>query len=70
MTKDDIIASLREIRKEKGLSQDALSMALGHAGNKGSYISQVERGAYSPSVAVVITWADALGYELVLRPKE
>jgi transcriptional regulator with XRE-family HTH domain len=65
----DIIKQLRKIREEQGLSQDAVSMALGHAGNKGSYISQVERGKYSPGMAVVMTWADALGYELVLVKK-
>ena len=63
----DIIKQLKEIRKGERLSQDALAAALGM--NSQSGISALERGIRSPTLFTLTCWADALGYELALRPK-
>lgn len=64
----DIIARLREIRKEQRLSQDAICLLGGISSPQ--YVSLIERRAKSPSVEIVEKYAAALGYRLTLEPKE
>jgi transcriptional regulator with XRE-family HTH domain len=50
-------AALAEIRRDRGLTQEALSHATGVHRN---YIGGIERGERSPTVATVAVLADAL----------
>lgn len=52
--------NLRQIRHEKGLSQEALADA---ADIDRTYVSALERGVYSPSITIVDKLAAALGVE-------
>jgi transcriptional regulator with XRE-family HTH domain len=63
----DIVKQLRKIRRDQEISQDALAAAAGMA--KG-HISGLERGQRNPALTTLTNWAGALGYEIVLRPKE
>ena len=54
-------AALRELRQEKGLSQEELA---DKAGLHRTYISQIERGLKSPSLRSLDQIADALGVSL------
>ena len=50
--------NVRRIRKQRGMSQEAL----GHeAGTDVSYLAQLERGERNPTLALVQRIADALG---------
>lgn len=51
-------STLAEIRRERGLTQEALSLATGVHRN---YIGGIERGERSPTVVTVAVLADALG---------
>ena len=62
-----IINELRKIREEQKCSQDALSALTGI--NSRSYMNSLENGWRNPSLATLTKWADALGYEVALRPK-
>jgi DNA-binding XRE family transcriptional regulator len=65
-----VIAQLREARRQMKLSQEALAAKLGMTVNSGSTISRFESETYNPTLARLVEWADALGYELALRPKQ
>ena len=52
---------IRDLRVERGLSQEQLSLETGVHRN---YIGGIERGERSPSVLVVAQLADALGISL------
>lgn len=54
-------AALAEIRRDRGLTQEALSHATGVHRN---YIGGIERGERSPAVATVAVLADALGVSM------
>lgn len=63
----ELIAMLREIRIEKGMSQEAV------AGLTGLGLVQIwnwENNKTCPTLANAIRWADVLGYELELMLKE
>ena len=64
----EIISQLRKTRLEMGISQDSVAAMLGN--NAHGYISNVENGRKTPTLPTVARWADALGYRLVLEPKE
>jgi transcriptional regulator with XRE-family HTH domain len=57
----DLGSTLAEIRRERGLTQEALSLSTGVHRN---YIGGVERGERSPTVATVAMLADALGVSM------
>jgi transcriptional regulator with XRE-family HTH domain len=60
-------AILREVRKERGLSQEALAFESGY---HTTYIGQLERGQKSPSLRTIMNLAGALessGSELLRR---
>ncbi len=57
-TKKSFAEVLREVRQEKGLSQEELA---DRAGLHRTYISQVERGLKSPSLRSLEEIAQALG---------
>lgn len=63
----DLIKQLRKIRRDQELSQEAVAAAA--ALDKG-HISQLEVGRRVPNLSTLTSWANALGYELTLRPKE
>jgi len=63
----EFIAMLREIRIEKGLSQEAVASLSGFGLNQ---IWNWENHQTCPTLANVIRWADALGYEFDLHLKE
>lgn len=59
--------SILEIRKEKGLKQEAVAL---EAGTDTGYLSRIEQGARKPSLAMLEKLASALGTKvssLVLR---
>lgn len=56
-TKKSFAEVLREVRQEKGLSQEALADL---AGLHRNYVSEVERGIKSPSLRTLEQLADAL----------
>ncbi|MEM2988488.1 MAG: helix-turn-helix transcriptional regulator, partial [Candidatus Bathyarchaeia archaeon] len=64
---------LRQIRLERGISQEAVAAKLGQQTN--SYVSMVELGRRRPSPEKLILWAEALGLsqeeieDLVLEAK-
>lgn len=49
--------NVRDLRREKGLSQEALAL---EAGMKRSYVSDVERGIRNPTVRALGRLAEAL----------
>jgi len=53
--------ALQEVRDQRGLTQEALSLETGVHRN---YIGGIERGERSPSVVAVVKLADALGVSL------
>jgi transcriptional regulator with XRE-family HTH domain len=61
-----VIAELRAVRKAWGLSQSELGCKarIGRA-----MISLAENGNRSSRFGLVVQWADALGYEIILKPK-
>jgi len=69
--KNDIsktVAQLKEIRTEKKLSQTKFSSMLGMAAP--TQLQNYEQGRTTPSIKKVEEWADALGYKIVLLPKD
>jgi transcriptional regulator with XRE-family HTH domain len=63
----DIINQLRKIRREREISQQALSVTAGLAQNQISYF---ETGRTKPTLPTLTLWAGALGYDLALKVKE
>ncbi len=55
--------TLRELRRERGLSQEALAL---EAGLQRNYISLIERGVNQPTITTVFKLASALA----IRPSE
>ncbi len=64
---DYILKSLREARRQKGLSQRALSIK---SGVPQSHISKIENGDVDLRVSSLITLARVLDWELELIPKQ
>ena len=50
--------TIKMLRKNKGLTQEQLAEATGH---HPVYISQVERGAKTPSIDAIVNFAETLG---------
>lgn len=63
----NILDDLRNARLEQNISQQDLVLKLGMQGQSG--ISALERGIRSPTLVTLSNWANALGYEISLRPK-
>ncbi len=63
-----IITELKAIRRSQGVSQDAIGAAMGNDEHSKT-INRLETGRHNPMLATITGWADALDYELVLRPK-
>lgn len=61
-----LIGQLIAIRKEKKLSQEDVAV---RAKKSQQAISRIESGSVSPSLKMVCTIADSLGYEVKLVPK-
>ncbi|MHB1390812.1 MAG: helix-turn-helix domain-containing protein [Thermoleophilia bacterium] len=49
---------LRQLRRERGITQDQLREKMGYATN--SYVSDAERGKFIPQPERLAKWADAL----------
>jgi Helix-turn-helix. len=64
----DIVKQLKSIRLQQNLSQDAVCILGGFS--NAQYLSMIERLARNPSITVLEKYAGALGYDLVLSPKE
>lgn len=62
-----IVQELRRIRRDSKLSQGALANTIGINQNS---IAYRETGRVSPLLSHLSAWAEALGYELALRPKD
>lgn len=63
---DPIIAQLRDHRIKIGMSQGELGF---RAGVDQSRVGQWERGANNVSLSTLRRWADALGVDVVVKPK-
>lgn len=63
-----ILDALRAARLEQNISQQDLVLKLGMQGQSG--LSALERGVRSPTLVTLSNWANALGYDVVLRLKE
>lgn len=55
------LASVRMLRRERGWTLDALAQ---RAGTTKSYLSKIERGHSTPSIAVAMKLAEALGLDV------
>lgn len=64
---EGLVKQLRQIRQDKQISQDAVNCILGN--NSNGYVSILETRRRDPKLTTLCKWADALGYEVVLRPK-
>lgn len=64
---DPIVAELRQSRRRQRISQRALAAALG---TQQSAVSEWETGKVQPSLTSVRAYADAVGCELAVTPKE
>ncbi len=62
-----LIGELREIRKSQRLSQDAVGAAIGKVATA---MTAYESGQHSPKIDTLCQWADTLGYDVVLKPKD
>ncbi len=59
---NDLGASIRAAREDKGLTQLALAHAIGYQGDDaGACVSRWEEGVYTPTLANLARIADALG---------
>jgi transcriptional regulator with XRE-family HTH domain len=67
MTQEEIIQKLFEARVCKRMSQNDLGEASGY--NR-SQVVRAELGQSTPSLRMACNWAEALGLEIVVRPKE
>lgn len=67
MTHEEIIQKLFEARVSNRISQIDLGVA---AGYDRSQIIRTERGHITPRLGMVCDLGDALGLEIVVRPKE
>lgn len=61
-----ITRELFKIRVGNRIAQVDLAEAAGYSP---STLSKLELGKRTPNIQLVCDWANALGYELVLRPK-
>ena len=66
MTPDPIVRQLLALREAKGLSRTAVAQ---RAGIARTTLTQAETGRNGPNLVTLRLWADALGADLVLRPK-
>jgi transcriptional regulator with XRE-family HTH domain len=61
----DLIAKLKDLREERGISQSKLCKGAGKGiGITGSYLSYIEAGHRSPRLDTASRLARALGFEL------
>jgi transcriptional regulator with XRE-family HTH domain len=63
----DIIEELRRARGNQGIAQFDLAEVSGY--DRGT-IAKYETGRGTPSLRMACNWAEALGLEIVVRPKE
>lgn len=63
---DPLVAQLRAIRLERGLSLSAVAEAMGRGPKARSSVLGWESGRCEPGVGSLREWAAALGYEPVL----
>jgi len=59
--------NIKKYRKEKGLTQERLSEM---ADISRDYLSNIERGKYTPSFKTIVALAEAIGIEPYLLLKE
>ncbi|GAA4059653.1 helix-turn-helix transcriptional regulator [Actinomadura miaoliensis] len=67
MTADQIVEALAQARHDRELS---LRVVAGLLGLQPSAVHHWERGRRDPQLTTVIAWANLLGYDLTLTPKE
>lgn len=63
---DPVVAQLRYTRKARQITQVEMARTSGLAQ---SMISEIETGVTQPTVQTVRRYADALGLDLVLKPR-
>ncbi len=61
-----LITQLTEARKSKGLKAGFVAEKCGWSSNKQSLL---ENGHREPNLSDLVTWANALSLELILKPK-
>jgi transcriptional regulator with XRE-family HTH domain len=66
VTPSTIVKQLRAIRKERRITQDALASKVGYAKNS---LAESEIGKRNPRFDMVMHWAEALGYDIVLKER-
>lgn len=69
MTPAELVAELYEARIEKGLSLREVERRAELACPSGSVLSRWESGGSVPNVAGFVAVAEALGLEVIVRPK-
>jgi len=66
---DPLVQALTDRRAELGISLSEVAYRRGLARYPG-HLVRVESGELSPTLAVLRSWADALGCDLMLVPRE
>jgi DNA-binding transcriptional regulator YiaG len=61
-----LVAELRRIRRQPNIHSDALGLSFN---TYGSSVSAWESGKRTPTLPVLLRWAEALNMEIVLQPK-
>lgn len=61
-----IVAALTEIRQAWKYPVSRIAEKVGSTGRQ---LYKCEAGEADPKLSLLVKWADAMGYELVLRPK-
>lgn len=65
-TRDDLAAAIRELRRERGMTQEELA---GWIGVHRNYIGQLERGEMSTQMERTFDVLSLLGVDVVLTPR-
>ena len=68
---DDMATRLGNNRRERGWSLEYVAQRTGRARAAGrGWLWKVERGDVAPGAVALFEWADALGFDLALIPRD
>lgn len=66
-TRDDVATLMARLRRRRGITQLSLAARIGVSRTA---VSHIERGNHALSVESLMRTLDALGYELIVVPKQ